>query len=278
MRSGDAERLGERHLGALLVDLAIEHRELGAAGMRELQGRIGESTGPPASIGVDSVCTVSSGCPSSALSRARAATAAPSAAVASFSAVASASSRLHHLEPRRVAGVEARLGGIAARCDRSRSFPQHRQPCVGDEHVDSRRAGRRCGPARSSPPAPPRRRESSPRSPRFACRACRRARAAPRSRTPASASPFRSRRVASGLSRSPATARPATLTAPARRAAAIVGLAANARSIARLKRQRPVGGDCAPAGAAKHSATRHARGRRATVLSCMSPHPATPIA
>ena len=71
------------------------------------------TTGLPASVDVDSVCTASSGWPSSALSLA---SSGDGAALDGHGLVLGGGESqvgLHHLQPRRVAAVESRLRGVA---------------------------------------------------------------------------------------------------------------------------------------------------------------------
>ena len=133
---GRPQRLRERQLRALLARSAGRARRARCCWRAPAPTPRSMTTGPPASIGVDSGCTVSSGCPSTALSFALAAMTAPSVAVASFSAAAKREVGLQHFEPRHVACFEARLRRVAgALGDRSRSSRRTDQPRVGDEHV-----------------------------------------------------------------------------------------------------------------------------------------------
>ena len=165
-RRGDVrhpERLRQRHLRALLFDAAIEHRELRAAGCARARAPRWRRRDRRRRSAVDSGCTVSSGCPSSALSFDLAATAAAFGRGRLVLRRGQGEVGLQHFEPRRITGLEARLRRVARTLRQVAQLPQDRQPGVGDQRPRSMRAGRRCGPARSSPPAPRRRSEWSPR-------------------------------------------------------------------------------------------------------------------
>ena len=188
--------------------------------------------GSPASIGVDSCTIVSSGSASSALSVNRAACTAPSAAVTSFCAVASASSACSTSSRGASPRSKRELGGVARALRQVAQLDEGLplragdvQPEVGAAHVvaDLRHRGGQFGVAGAERRLADRDRAGP---------ACRRARAAPPHRTTGFGVSFSNSIASSGFRCSPATASRAASIGRRSRAAAIVGLTGNARSIA----------------------------------------------